>query len=87
VALIECPDLSGGQKDALRRLPRSDLTAATHFGLGLFVRNKLFYGEESCFGNLEEDARRQGRWCDPDGLSGEIIERAWVLLTGEAPAS
>ena len=74
--------LGAEQRQQLRRLSQSELGAATHFGLGLFVRNQLFYAPESCLARLEaEEARRSGSWLvEPDGLSGRIIERAWEIL-------
>jgi hypothetical protein len=69
------PEMSDEDKRALRELPEDDLIV-THFGLGMYIRNKLGLWDKN-----SELMEACGVFVpDPDRASSVIIQALWRRL-------
>ena len=80
-------ELTPDMRAAMIAMPREDLISH-HFGLGMAIRNG--YGLHDPESPLMADAVERlglGYLRDPDVVSGEIIERGWLVLHSSEPGT
>ena len=68
-----------------KALPENELTGATHFGLGTWIRNEfgLWDDDSPLMKELERASPDEYLIADPDSVSSLIIQRAWKILNSE----
>jgi hypothetical protein len=71
--------LSESQKDEIRSMELQDFLVDSHFSLGMWIRNQLFYGNpqrERLEGTLMDDSVS----LHADDLSRKLLEDVWKVL-------
>jgi hypothetical protein len=73
--------LSEKQREEIRSMSLSDFVVQGHWGLGLWIRNELIYGNPHRE-RLEAELLGGDKSLHPDDLSGKLLAEIWKDLKG-----
>ncbi len=72
-------NLSDEDKANVRKMNLDDFLLDGHFGLGMWIRNELFYDNHQRE-RLEASMEREYRFIHPDDLSTKLLTDVWTEL-------